>query len=303
VFMVPVVIQILLGLAGSGGREVNLEEKKNSILAEFRKQLAGSPTSVPATGKGRPTASEQKAEKAKVMLRVIDFMADDQRIYGTGTLKQIILHRSIIFLFFSPLVAIAYVGWKVLAAMLFGVYLVRRGYFCETEAPPGRYLGLMIFGLVFGAALQTASLVISGLHPDQTWANILQFGCFYVGKTGLSLGYMGMIALLYQHAWWRGRLEPLADAGRMSLTNYIGTSFLAGLIFYSYGLGLMGRVSFPMVEVIALFILAFLIVFSVIWMKYFLYGPLEWLWRVLTYLRFLPILRRTPPVSPVTKTG
>ncbi len=304
VFMVPMFIQVFLGLGDSGGRGNSFEEKKKAILAELRKQAGGSETGVSGQGlapaKGRKTASEQKTANAQALIRLIDFMADDQRIYSTGTMRQMILHRSIFYLFFAPLVAFTYMVWKVLGSMLLGLYLYRRGFFCGTDTPPGRYRRLMVFGLVPGVVLQTAGLIIQALNTHHAWAYNLQFGCDYLGKLGMSLGYMGMVALLYQHSRWQSRFEPLAATGRMSLTNYIGTSVLAGLIFYGYGFGLMGRVSFPLVELIALLIVTFLVGFSVVWMKYFLYGPLEWLWRCLTYLRVLPILRGTQPAFQVT---
>ena len=67
-------------------------------------------------------------------------------------------------------------------------------------------------------------------------------------------------------------------------------SIAANLIFYSYGLGLIGRVDTKSTIAMALAVYAFQLVFSVVWLRYFQFGPMEWLWRSLTYSRRQPLL-------------
>ncbi|MBG7608104.1 MAG: DUF418 domain-containing protein [Verrucomicrobia bacterium] len=77
----------------------------------------------------------------------------------------------------------------------------------------------------------------------------------------------------------------------MALTNYLVQSAIATTIFYGYGFGLGGNVGRLGTIGIALFIFAGQIVFSVFWLKFFRYGPMEWLWRSLTYGKRQPMIR------------
>ena len=83
-------------------------------------------------------------------------------------------------------------------------------------------------------------------------------------------------------------LAVLAPVGRMSLSNYIMQSIIATFIFYSFGLGLFGKVSLLTGTLIVIVIYGLQIIVSTVWMKYFHYGPLEWLWRTATYWKKQP---------------
>lgn len=78
-------------------------------------------------------------------------------------------------------------------------------------------------------------------------------------------------------------LPPLAKVGRMALTNYLGQSLIATTLFYGYGFGLTGSVGKLGTIGIAVLIFAAQILFSVLWLRSFRHGPMEWLWRSFTY--------------------
>jgi len=99
----------------------------------------------------------------------------------------------------------------------------------------------------------------------------------------LSYGYLALFVTLTRTDAWRHRLQPLAAAGRMALSNYITQSIICTLIFYSYGLGLFGQVGAFVGLVISVTIWLVQLGVSVVWLKRFRYGPLEWAWRSLTY--------------------
>ncbi|NLX14313.1 MAG: DUF418 domain-containing protein [Phycisphaerales bacterium] len=219
-------------------------------------------------------------------------MADDTAIYRSGSYGEMMLHRAACFVFFSTGVAVYQMGWRALALMLLGIYMVRRGLFCTSRYSNAVYRWLTLIGLIVGLAMQIAGTLVHACGPHVAWASTLYFVLIYLGSMGMTLGYMGIVYLLYQQEIWQARFRPLVAVGRMSLTCYIGTSFLFGMIFYGYGLGLMGRVSFFQAELLTLCVLITLMIFSVVWLKVFQIGPLEWLWRTLTYLRFVPLIRK-----------
>jgi uncharacterized protein len=106
-----------------------------------------------------------------------------------------------------------------------------------------------------------------------------------VATPALSLGYAATIVLLWQQTAWRERLMPFSYVGRMALTNYLLQSLIFTTVFYSYGLGLYGR-SGPLVDVpLAIVVYGLQIPFSMWWLKEHRYGPMEWVWRRLTYGR------------------
>ena len=79
-----------------------------------------------------------------------------------------------------------------------------------------------------------------------------------------------------------------APVGQLALTNYLMQSLICAIIFMSYGFGMEARVGPAKLSLIAFAIYFFQIVFSHIWVKYFRFGPMEWLWRSLTYKKWQP---------------
>ena len=179
--------------------------------------------------------------------------------------------------------------FKVLGLFLIGFRLGRSKVFASLEEKR-RYLGK---GAIWGLCL---GLPLSGVYA---WSamNAKPFGwgthsLFYFISVYLTAwGYVSLFCLLYlrrKEAWcWKA----LAFPGRMALTNYIGQSAVGVLIFYGVGLGLGAYTPLIYAELIALTVFLFEISFSGIWLRFFRFGPLEWIWRCLTYLRVFPFLK------------
>jgi len=84
----------------------------------------------------------------------------------------------------------------------------------------------------------------------------------------------------------------LANVGKMALTNYLLQSVICFFIFYGPGLGLHGEVSRAELLAIVIGIWVFQILFSNIWLKYFIQGPIEWCWRTCSAMRLQTLLIR-----------
>ena len=95
--------------------------------------------------------------------------------------------------------------------------------------------------------------------------------------------YMGAVVLLAQRPVWRAAMSPLASVGRMPLTNYLMQSVIASTLFYGYAFGLYYRIGPAVGVLIAFAIYAVQVAYSAWWMARFRFGPMEWLWRTLTY--------------------
>jgi uncharacterized protein len=118
-----------------------------------------------------------------------------------------------------------------------------------------------------------------------------------------ALGYAAGLVLLVHTAGWARRLAPLAAAGRMAATNYVMQSVICVTLFYGVGFGLggfglYGRTGFAAGVVLTFAIWALQLWFSSWWLARYRFGPLEWLWRSLTYGAAQPMRLRDAAVAP-----
>jgi uncharacterized protein len=182
-------------------------------------------------------------------------------------------------------------GWRVLGLMLLGIALFRIGLFSASK-PRGLYLFLMIVGL--GSGLTLAAF---GVNYQETtdWDLVKGMGVGglfnYFGSLLAAFGYVGMIMLLCRSARLPGLQRRLAAVGRMAFTNYIMHSLICTTIFYGHGFGLFGQVNRLWQLVLVIAICALQLWYSPLWLERFRFGPLEWLWRSLTYMQWQPFRR------------
>jgi len=112
------------------------------------------------------------------------------------------------------------------------------------------------------------------------------------GNLGMMMMYIcGFTILYYKTIGGRQSLDRLAPVGRMSVTNYMMQSIMGVLIFYGFGLGLAQQ-SFLICFLIGVILCVFQIWYSNWWIKRFYYGPMEWLWRTLTWFKKVPMKRK-----------
>lgn len=102
-----------------------------------------------------------------------------------------------------------------------------------------------------------------------------------------AISYACLIVLLIRRKKAAKFLKLFSFAGKMSLSNYLLQSCLATLLFYGYGLRFFGKVSILSGSILAIGIFVIQVIFSVFWLRIFLNGPMEWLWRSFTYLRMV----------------
>jgi uncharacterized protein len=107
----------------------------------------------------------------------------------------------------------------------------------------------------------------------------------YIGSVAVALGYLALIILLTKQERMKPVWQPLSFAGRMAFSNYILMTLLATFLFYGHGLALFGRAERAMQLTWLVVIWLVVLVFSASWLKKFRFGPLEWLWRALSYRR------------------
>jgi uncharacterized protein len=149
------------------------------------------------------------------------------------------------------------------------------------------FLGGLLFGVVANGIVTFYSPRLMSLPK---LGRLPVVASYVLGSPVLGLAYLAGLTLLLLDPAWQARLRPLAAPGRMALTNYLMQSVICTTLFYGYGLGWYNRVS-PLAGVgLCLTIFVAQAVLSAWWLLRFRYGPAEWLWRSLTYLRPLPML-------------
>lgn len=209
-------------------------------------------------------------------------------IYATGSFAEITAQRlSDLRLMYSVAIFLAF---NAFAMFLLGLYAGRRGIFRNVSAHAPLLKKVFWWGCALGLSSSFVHAMVS--HGPEfalpTWLDILANTARTLGAPVLALGYIAGLTLLLQHAAWRARLGPLAAVGRMALTNYLMQSLIATTLFYGYGFGLFGQVGPGLGLLITVAIYGLQIPLSAWWLRHFQFGPVEWLWRTLTYLRPQP---------------
>lgn len=127
--------------------------------------------------------------------------------------------------------------------------------------------------------------------PGPTPLKVLGSLAYTISRPSLMIFYVLTIVRLAQLPSWQARFAPIAAAGRMPLTNYLMQTLICTTLMYGWGFGLWGTVG-PAAQLLLAFAIFFVIQvpLSVLWLRRFEYGPLEYLWRVATYgrMRFKP---------------
>jgi uncharacterized protein len=183
----------------------------------------------------------------------------------------------------------------IMGRFLLGLYAGRRRLLHDAPAHLPLFRRLLRWGLVVGLVGNAAFTTVTFLEDRGAldiasgWMAAGQ-ALAAVGIPAMSCFYVSGIVLLFQRERWQRRLLLLAPVGRMALTNYLMQTLFHLLIFYGYaGLGLIGRVGPSVCVVLSVAVFSFQIAFSRWWLARFRFGPMEWLWRTLTYGRRQPM--------------
>jgi uncharacterized protein len=176
--------------------------------------------------------------------------------------------------------------WRVMAMMLLGMALFKWQVLSGVRSA-GFYRRMAIAGLAGGIFLSGLGVILNFRHH---WS--LNFSMYlgsqynYTGSVAVALGYIALVMLLGRSRGGRRIKAVLASVGRMAFSNYILMTFLCTILFYGNGAGLYGSVDRTTQVIIVLAIWLLLMIFSTLWLKWFRYGPLERIWRGLTYRRW-----------------
>jgi uncharacterized protein len=180
-------------------------------------------------------------------------------------------------------------SWRAGGLMLIGMALLKSGLL-TAERPRWVYVTMALTGLALGLPLILAGVVFNfAADWSVDYSMFLGYQFNYWGSVGVALAYMALVMLLVKAGTLSWLQRGLAAMGRTALTNYLSQTLICTTLFYGHGLGWFGQVERWQQFLIAVIILAAQMMVSVFWLKRFRFGPMEWVWRSLTYRRLQPM--------------
>lgn len=181
--------------------------------------------------------------------------------------------------------------WDVLSMMLLGIAFFKLKIL-TAEKSYRFYLIMVLIG--YGIGLSVNYYEIKTIMDSNF--SFLGFSKSYLtydlGRVTVSVGHIGMIMLFCKTPilmWLKNRL---AAVGKMALTNYVMHSIICMIVFTGVGFGLFGELQRHELLYVVFSIWIFQLIISPIWLKYYYFGPLEWGWRYLSYLRKYPFKKQ-----------
>jgi uncharacterized protein len=181
--------------------------------------------------------------------------------------------------------------FDVFGMMLIGMALFRLGVL-TLERRTGLYVAMMLGGYAVGLATNA----IETKHIMDQGFSALAFAkvstTYDLGRLAMTIGHLGLL-LLFVRSGILGRVRrAFAAVGQMAITNYLMHSAICLVLFIL--LGWYGQLERHQLYYVVFAIWAAQLVISPLWLRYFRFGPVEWLWRSLTYVKWQPMRRRPP---------
>ncbi|MFO7584244.1 MAG: DUF418 domain-containing protein [Anaerolineales bacterium] len=210
---------------------------------------------------------------------MMDVVAMARQVYNSNSFLSVAF-----FQVFGSIVAffiIAFTqGGTVMALFLMGLLMGRAKFFEQLTENRALLQKIALWGLLAGLVFNAIFVFV-----ENAWLSSLGFA---FGSPVLSAAYVSGLCLLSLSASGKKILAPIGKVGRMALSNYIAHSVICSFIFNGYGLGLYEQVGPAGLWGIVFAIYIIQIPISAWWLSRFQFGPLEWLWRSLTYKQRQP---------------
>lgn len=254
------------------------------VLTELPAQAAAVEARIAA---GEPVAAEARGvidEWAALRANFYpppDALANEQAKFGADYVAAFAANARELGALFSvyPL----FFFWDALGCMVLGMALFKTGVL-QGERSAAFYWRLAIAGVGVGVAVnawEVAMKVGSGYAVQ--WVSGISVPTHDVGRVALALGYVGVIALVCRSGGLARVRSALAAVGRMALSNYILQSVVGLALFHGFALALWNELPRHQLYLVVLGEWLLAVLASVWWLRRHRFGPLEWLWRKLTY--------------------
>lgn len=200
-------------------------------------------------------------------------------------------HAVLMHLFLFPLFSV----WRLVGCMFLGAALLKWGIL-KGDRSARYYLLAALIGYAVGLPIQIAGAVDAiGSNFDAARVYLVWFSASQIGSLFLAAAHAALVIFLFKSGVLTALWSLLARVGRIAFTNYIMQTIICMFLFSALGLGLFNTLDRVQLWAITIAIWIAQITFSVLWLNRFDIGPLEWLWRSLTYMKRQPWRRAHEP--------
>lgn len=187
---------------------------------------------------------------------------------------------------------------KVLGMFLIGYVLGRSDFYKNIGQHKKTVYWIIGIGLALGLPANYFLADYMSNHMGEYWQlktkGLYQTIAYALGVVPLSLAYVGLFMLSFQRTAGKKILSVLAPVGKMAFSNYILHSLIGNFVFLGAGLDYMGQVGPVYYSLFGIAVFIVQIILSKTWLKYFNYGPVEWIWRSATYKKWQPFRKTSP---------
>ena len=184
--------------------------------------------------------------------------------------------------------------WDILSMMLIGIALFKWNILSAGKSY--RFYGFMVAaGYIIGLAINYYEIKMILKDNFSFIAFSKSNITYYLGRLAIAIGHIGTIMILVKAPVLMWLKRRLAAVGQMALTNYIMHSAICMIVFTGVGFGLFGKLQRYELLYVVFSIWIFQLIASPIWLKHFEFGPIEWLWRRLSYLQKPAFKKKTQP--------
>ena len=184
---------------------------------------------------------------------------------------------------------------KVLGIFLIGYALGKDGAFSKVLQNKRLLPILMISGFAIGLPanyMLAYYMQNEGAYFGLQWDGWYQTIWYAIGVAPLGFAYAATLALAFNSGIGRKLLSIFQPVGKMAFSNYVFQSLIGVFTFYGIGFGMMGKVGPVWYTVFGVLVFTCQILLSKVWLRFFQYGPLEWLWRSVTYGKCQALTKR-----------
>ncbi|MFA9560290.1 DUF418 domain-containing protein [Evansella sp. AB-rgal1] len=219
----------------------------------------------------------------------------EQNMLATGTYSDIVHHRftanpyskvdygielselereitAAIVSIFSFILMIA----QTFSLFLVGGYIAKKRWIHEPDTYRSVLVKITWIAIPLGLLLKTGMVF--------TLNESLEFLAYFLGGPLLALGYIAGFCLLFFNRGSIKLVRGFGYVGRMALSNYLVQSIVMTTIFYGYGFGLFGKIGTFLGILLAIVLFVIQMIISRWWLNRYQFGPMEWMWRIGTYL-------------------
>ncbi|MCJ1764085.1 DUF418 domain-containing protein [Mammaliicoccus sciuri] len=168
--------------------------------------------------------------------------------------------------------------FSILPIMLFGIYAHQINWFNKIKQHKNLYMVIGVVVLILGLAIKMIQIVLEGSVTSQLMSQM-------IGGPIVALSYIMFFVILCEDQTARKILTPLQSIGKLSLTTYIMQSVICIFIFYGVGFNFYGKLPVLTIYIIGIVIYCVQLIVSYLYLMKFKQGPLEKLWRKVTYLK------------------